>query len=135
MTTVSPVSSQPSGAAPTQSTALKTGLDYNAFLQLFMAQMKNQDPTAPTDPSQSLSQLASFSNVEQTIRLNDKLDSLVSSSNATLAASLIGKRMSSLDGSISGIATGMENIDGNFSAVLDNGRKIPLSDGYKLSSP
>ena len=27
-------------------------VDYNAFLQLLIAQMKNQDPTSPTDMSQ-----------------------------------------------------------------------------------
>ena len=36
-------------------------LDYNAFLQLLIAQMKNQDPTKPTDPAQFIAQLASFS--------------------------------------------------------------------------
>lgn len=134
MTITSGVTSQASSATPSRSTAVKTGLDYDAFLKLFMAQMKSQDPTNPTDPSQTLAQLASFSNVEQSIRLNDKLDTLISSSNATLAASLIGNRISTLDGSVTGIATGIENIDGSYSAVLDDGRKIPLSGGYRLAS-
>lgn len=134
MTAISGVNSQASSATPSRSTAIKTGLDYDAFLKLFMAQMKSQDPTNPTDPSQTLAQLASFSNVEQSIRLNDKLEALISSSNATLAASLVGKRMSTLDGSITGIATGMENKDGSYSVVLDNGRKIPLAGGYSLTS-
>lgn len=133
MTTVSPAASTPSAAPAGQSTAVKTALDYNAFLNLFIAQMKNQDPTKPNDPSQTLSQLASFSNVEQSIRLNEKLDALVSSSEANLASSLIGKRLSSLDGTVSGIARSMERADGRFTAILDNGRRIPLSDGYRLS--
>ena len=36
-------------------------LDYNAFLQLLIAQMKNQDPTKPMDSAQYMAQLASFS--------------------------------------------------------------------------
>jgi flagellar basal-body rod modification protein FlgD len=133
MTVVSPASSQTAVPAAPQTTAAKTALDYNAFLKLFIAQMKNQDPMNPNDPSQTLSQLASFSNVEQSIRLNEKLDTLVSSSDANLASSLVGKRLSSLDGSVSGIVASMESDGGKLSAVLDSGRKIQLADGYKLA--
>jgi flagellar basal-body rod modification protein FlgD len=133
VSTIGPTTSQTNVPVAPQTTAAKTALDYNAFLQLFMAQMKNQDPTNPNDPTQNLAQLASFSNVEQSIRLNEKLDSLVSSSNANLASSLIGKRLTSLDGSVSGIAASMENTGGNFTAILDNGQRIPLADGYRLA--
>ncbi|MFM8747615.1 MAG: flagellar hook capping FlgD N-terminal domain-containing protein [Aestuariivirga sp.] len=133
MTTISSTASPTNVAAAPQTTAAKTALDYDAFLKLFIAQMKNQDPMNPNDPSQTLSQLASFSNVEQSIRLNEKLDTLVSSSNASLASSLIGKRLTSLDGSISGIAESMENAGGQITAVLDNGKRIPLAGGYRLA--
>jgi flagellar hook assembly protein FlgD len=39
----------------------------NTFLQLLVAQMKNQDPLNPTDGTQFVAQLAQFSQVEQTI--------------------------------------------------------------------
>ena len=134
MTTVTSATMQPASPAPTNSSASKASLDYDAFLKLFMAQMKNQDPLNPNDPSQNLAQLASFSNVEQSLKLNEKLDTLISSSNATLASSLIGKRLSSADGSVTGIAASVETIDGKSSAVLDNGKRISLSDGYRLTS-
>ena len=57
---------QPTAAAP----APAASVDYNAFLQLLIAQMKNQDPTKPMDSAQLMSQLASFSNVEQGIKIN-----------------------------------------------------------------
>ena len=54
-------------------------VDYNAFLKLLIAQMKNQDPTKPMDSAQFIAQLASFSNVEQGIKMNQKLDTLMTS--------------------------------------------------------
>jgi flagellar basal-body rod modification protein FlgD len=121
MTTVTSATMQPASPAPATSSASKASLDYDAFLKLFMAQMKNQDPLNPNDPSQNLAQLASFSNVEQSLKLNEKLDVL------------IGKRLSSADGSVTGIATSVETVDGKSSAVLDNGKKISLADGYRLA--
>jgi len=119
---------------PPPSTTLKTNMDYDSFLKLFMAQMKNQDPTKPNDPTATLSQLASFSNVEQSIRLNGKLDSLLAASNATLASALIGKAISSLDGSISGIAINVEVSENGLTATLRDGRNLNLSDGYRIGA-
>jgi flagellar basal-body rod modification protein FlgD len=45
----------------------------DAFLQLLVAQIKNQDPLNPTDGAQFLSQLAQFSQLEQLIGLRDDL--------------------------------------------------------------
>ena len=134
MTTVtsSPVANEATKKAAT--TAAKTNMDYDSFLKLFMAQMRNQDPTKPNDPTETLSQLASFSNVEQSIRLNDKLDSLLSASNATLASSLIGKVVSSLDGSISGIAKAVEVTAGGLAATLVDGQTLRLEMGYRIGA-
>jgi flagellar basal-body rod modification protein FlgD len=40
------------------------------FLQLLVAQIKNQNPLNPTDSTQFMSQLAQFSSLEQLISLN-----------------------------------------------------------------
>jgi len=45
----------------------------NTFLQLLVAQIKNQDPTNPTDSVQFLSQLAQFSQLEQLIGIRQEL--------------------------------------------------------------
>lgn len=52
------------GAAPTQ----------QMFLQLLVAQIKNQDPLNPTDSTQFVSQLAQFSELEQVIAIRGDLD-------------------------------------------------------------
>jgi flagellar basal-body rod modification protein FlgD len=43
------------------------------FLQLLVAQLKNQDPMNPQDGAQMATQLAQFSSVEQLISANDML--------------------------------------------------------------
>ncbi len=56
--------------------------DYNTFLQLLIAQAKNQDPTNPTDPAQYVQQFAALSQVEQSVTTNAKLDQIITSLNA-----------------------------------------------------
>lgn len=46
------------------------------FLQLLVAQIQNQDPLAPMDPSQFVSQLAQFSEMEQTLEIRKTLDGI-----------------------------------------------------------
>lgn len=112
----------------------KAKLDYDAFLQLFVSSMKNQDPTKPNDPAQTLAQLASFSNVEQSIKLNEKLDSLLASSSATVAASLVGKTLSNLDGTISSVVKSVETGTGTLVAILSDDQRLNLTDGYRVSA-
>lgn len=45
----------------------------NQFLQLLTAQLQNQDPMQPTDPTQFVAQLAQFSTVEQLVQSNTSL--------------------------------------------------------------
>jgi flagellar basal-body rod modification protein FlgD len=74
---------QSTSAAPTQSasSALASATDSLAneqtFLQLFVSQMENQDPTNPMDGTQFVTQLAQFSQLEQSLQMRQDLDSLV----------------------------------------------------------
>jgi flagellar basal-body rod modification protein FlgD len=47
-----------------------------AFLQLLVAQLKNQDPTHPMDPTTFVTQLAEFNDVEQNLGARQDLDAL-----------------------------------------------------------
>lgn len=118
---------------PAVSGSAKADLDYDSFLKLLIASMKNQDPTKPNDPSETLSQLASFSSVEQSIKLNEKLESLLSVTSAGQAAALIGKIVSSLDGEYSGIAKSVELSKGGLVVVLEDGKRLSANDGLRVS--
>jgi flagellar basal-body rod modification protein FlgD len=48
----------------------------STFLQLLVAQIQNQDPTAPMDSSTFLSQLAEFSQLEQLIGIRQDVQQL-----------------------------------------------------------
>jgi flagellar basal-body rod modification protein FlgD len=62
----------------------------NAFLQLFVAQLKNQDPTTPADPTQFVTQLAQFSSLEQSTQMKADLDAILAQLQASAAASTGG---------------------------------------------
>ncbi len=48
----------------------------NEFLKLLVTQLQNQDPLDPMDNSQFLTQLATFSSMEQLISINQGVTSL-----------------------------------------------------------
>jgi flagellar basal-body rod modification protein FlgD len=66
------------------------------FIELLVAQIKNQDPTKPLDPSQFMNQLAQFSTVNGIQELKTSFDSLasrLSSEQSLQAASLVGRNV------------------------------------------
>ena len=73
----------PSAAANAASTT-STGLDgstiagnFQTFLTLLTTQLKNQDPLSPLDTNQFTAQLVSFAQVEQQLKANTELTTLV----------------------------------------------------------
>ncbi|MBL0159819.1 MAG: hypothetical protein IPP47_22340 [Bryobacterales bacterium] len=48
----------------------------DVFLQLMVAQLKNQDPLSPTDSAQFMGQLAQFSQLEQLVAIRQELTDL-----------------------------------------------------------
>jgi flagellar basal-body rod modification protein FlgD len=58
-----PVAPSAASTSSSSASAATQSLSYNDFLTLLMAEMKNQDPTQPMDPSQMVSQLATVSEV------------------------------------------------------------------------
>ena len=71
------------------------------FLTLLVAQLKNQDPMNPDDPTQFTSQLAEFSSLEQLQNINDSLEGLSGAqkqSDKFATMSLLGKDVTYTDG-------------------------------------
>jgi flagellar basal-body rod modification protein FlgD len=68
--------SQNDGGGSAAPAAPKQELGKDAFLNLLVAQIKNQDPLNPSDGVQFLSQLAQFSELEQLIAMREDLAAL-----------------------------------------------------------
>ncbi len=120
--------------AATATTATGPSLDYNAFLQLLLAQMKNQDPLKPLDSTEYVSQLAAFSNVEQAMKQNAKLDQLLVISNIAQANGVVGRTITSADGTITGQVASVRIDSSGATARLSDGRDVELGAGVSIAS-
>jgi flagellar basal-body rod modification protein FlgD len=71
----------------------KKELDKEAFLKMFMTQLKYQDPTSPVDNEKMAQQMAMFSQLEQSVTTNQYLEKILAKSgdNSEMAFGLIGK--------------------------------------------
>jgi flagellar basal-body rod modification protein FlgD len=125
-----------SSSTDTSSTTSSSTVDYDTFLQLLIAQMKNQDPTNPMDTAEYMSQFAQLSTVEQAMQTNSKLDALLSSQSLSQANGLIGKTVSFTDStgaSFSGKVVSVSiNSDGSI-ATLQDGTKVAVGPGLTIS--
>lgn len=64
--------------------------DFDFFLKLFTTQLENQDPTEPLDTNQLTDQLTQFTQVEQQIRTNEQLESLIEGQNQSKLLTAVG---------------------------------------------
>lgn len=75
--------------------------DFESFLTLLTAQLRNQDPLSPLDATEFVAQLASFSSVEQLVGVNERLDSFneqMLSGTIASFSSWIGRDVAGTDG-------------------------------------
>lgn len=78
------VSTTPSAVAATANSSSSTSstqtsgnqISSNDFLTLLVAEMKNQDPTQPTDPTQYIQQLVEVNSLEQLIGINQDVSDI-----------------------------------------------------------
>jgi flagellar basal-body rod modification protein FlgD len=71
-----------------------SGLSQTDFLNLLVAQLKNQDPLNPVSGTDFLSQTAQFSTMQGINQLNSNLTNLLSLQQLTQGSALIGKKVS-----------------------------------------
>ncbi len=131
--TQSTASTATTTSSASSSDAAAASLDYNSFLKLLITQMQNQDPTDPMDATEQVSQLATFSQVEQSIKMNTNLESLISQSNLTNASNYIGKTITSADGKTSGVVAMVEVTSEGLTATTTDGKLINISQGISIS--
>jgi flagellar basal-body rod modification protein FlgD len=134
---ISAASSSTKSATSTSSTSTKTGSSLGAaagmgkddFMQLLMAQLKNQDPMKPMEDKEFITQLAQFSSLEATEKLNNQLDELLGSQSLVQAATLIGKQATAKLPSgetLTGTISEVRMLSGQPTVIL-NGREVDTS--------
>jgi flagellar basal-body rod modification protein FlgD len=131
---LSPVSSTSTIAtAAAASDTTKATTDYNNFLKLLVTELKNQDPMKPMDPAQTVTQLATFSSVEQAVKTNVLLASLNANASLSQGAGLIGRDAISADNTVSGRITSVTMSDTGLVAILDNGAQLTVGKGVYIA--
>src|SRR5712675_1888412 len=85
--------------------------NFSTFLTLLTTQLKNQNPLDPLDTNQFTQQLVQFAGVEQQMKTNDQLTSLVSlqqTAQSTQALGFVGKT-AVVDGSTTNLVNSAAN--------------------------
>jgi len=111
MTTISPTSTVSTGSVSNALDNTEIASNFTTFLQLLTTQLKNQNPLDPLDTNQFTQQLVEFAQVEQQMKSNDQLSSLVSlekSAQATTALAYVGATVV-VDGSTAQLTNGTAN--------------------------
>ncbi|MDN4073434.1 flagellar hook assembly protein FlgD [Fictibacillus terranigra] len=110
------------------------------FLKILMTQLQNQDPSSPMEDKEFISQMATFSSLEQMTNMSSTFDKFISQQYDNLfiqQSSLIGKNVTYLketEDDAGNVKT--ESKESSVKAVLfDNGEaKFQLADGNIISS-
>lgn len=107
-TTTSATTATHSTDGTTTSAVTQKELGQDDFLKLLAAQLGAQDPMAPTDNTQFISQMANFSSLQQMSALNTNFTSFANGQKADAAPAYLGKQVTVTDSTgspVSGIAT------------------------------
>jgi len=107
--------------------------NFNNFLQLLTTELKNQDPLKPLDPTQTVTQLATFSTVEQAVNTNTLLKQISEQSAIIQGSSLIGRGVSTEQGQYLGKIKSITSQNSSPFAILDNGDRVVLSSKIIIS--
>jgi flagellar basal-body rod modification protein FlgD len=114
-TVVPPITAAPGNPTNTTTPTSSTGVDqttiagnFQTFLTLLTTQLKNQNPLDPLDTNQFTQQLVQFAQVEQQLKSNDQLATLVSlekTAQATTALAYVGQTVA-VDGQTAALSNG-----------------------------
>lgn len=94
-------------------TSGSSSLGPDSFLKLLTAELQNQDPTKPADPTQSVTQLAQMSQLQYQEQMTSAFQNFQSTFGVMQASSLIGK-------SVTVVATDASNNSSNVTGTVDS---------------
>lgn len=105
------------------------GLGQDAFFELLITQLQNQDPLNPMEDRDFIAQMAEFSSLEKTEKLYNLLEDKLSSNQVIQNSNLIGKEITAnVEGvQLEGVVDAVKSSDDKVLAVLDSGSEIDIS--------
>lgn len=89
------------------------GLSFDSLLKIILTQLTYQDPLKPMDNFEFVSQLAQFSQIQQSQSMNDRLEALVSAQATNQATGLLGTLVD--------VPSGNATLSGTVTAVTFDG--------------
>jgi len=97
------------------------GLGFEDLLKIVLTQLTYQDPLKPMDNFEFVSQLAQFSQIQQTQDMADSLKTLISAQSTSQAAGLLGRTVD--------IPTGTVTLTGKVTAITfdENGPALTIT--------
>ncbi|NML42928.1 flagellar hook capping protein [Ramlibacter sp. G-1-2-2] len=103
----------------TAAAASANSIGLQDFLKILLTQLNYQDPLKPMDNQAFMAQMAQFTALEQTQRMNDKLDLLIANQSALQSVGLIGRQVD--------VTTNSGNITGTVASLSLQGDQPKLS--------
>ncbi len=114
-----------SSTSKTSNTKKSNTLNMEDFLSLLVAEMQNQDPLEPTSNSDYMAQMATFSQVEATSEMNERVLSQTASN--LIGKAVIVKTDTNSSGYAGGVVNGWQEIDGTIYLGI-NGNLYDIND-------
>lgn len=122
-------------------------LGKNDFLKLLITQLKDQDPSAPMQSTEFISQMATFTSLEQTQNMSDSIQQFVQSQSNNMLSSqamMIGKNITwnqsvtddkgnTNSEEKSGAVASVKMVNGKINYVTTDGENVLPTDLVKIS--
>lgn len=123
-----PLADTSSTGAGSSSDASSASITANDFLTLLVTEMKNQDPTANTDPNEYINQLVQVNSLQQLIAINETLTDAVGSGTTPGADARSATDASrSVPGTAVQGAAGPSSVAGNLSLPAANNSALRVA--------
>lgn len=114
-TSISPTSSLANSAA--------SSLSMEELLRVMMTELTYQNPLKPVENKDFMTQIAQFSSLETSQRLNENLEKLLSLQSVNQSVGLLGKSVSvsTASGSVRGVVTALSLVNGDPQLTIKTG--------------
>lgn len=122
-----------SSTASETTTAANNDLGYDQFLQLLCAEMQYQDPLEPTSNTEYVAQLATFSQMEAMLNMQNTMEA--SNANSLVGQYVIVKTTSSTTGETTAVAGFVDYVqyENNKQYLCINGSLYSVDDVYEVA--